>query len=155
MLSWTKTMAGLRDLAIRILISGEDQTGPAVTLVRETSDTIEDARISARHIVITDVNDYRLDLAKKMGATVAVNVAKDGDLKKVQKHLGMSEGFDVGLEMSGNAAAFSGMVDNMAHGGKIALLGLPSTSIEFDWAQVIRSMLTIRGGASLAPVFWA
>lgn len=98
----------------------------------------------ARFVVITDVNEYRLDLARKMGATLAVNVT-NGDLKKVQKQLGMSEGFDVGLEMSGNAAAFSSMVDSMAHGGKIALLGIPPGEMMIDWNKVIFNMLTIKG----------
>jgi threonine 3-dehydrogenase len=98
----------------------------------------------ARHIVITDVNDYRLDLAKKMGATVALNV-KTGNLPDVQKQLGMKEGFDVGLEMSGNPAAFNSMIDNMCHGGKIAMLGIPSEQIAIDWNKVVFNMLTIKG----------
>lgn len=98
----------------------------------------------ARHVVITDVNDYRLDLAKKMGATRAVNV-KNEKIADVQKQLGMKEGFDVGLEMSGNAAAFRDMIDNMCHGGKIAMLGIPSEQIAIDWNKVIFNMLTIKG----------
>ena len=98
----------------------------------------------ARHIVITDVNDYRLDLAKKMGATVAHNVTR-GSIRDVQAQLGMKEGFDVGLEMSGNAAAFRDMIENMAHGGKIALLGIPSEPIAIDWNKVVFNMLTIKG----------
>ena len=80
----------------------------------------------ARYVVVTDVNKYRLALAKKMGATVALNVAKGPGLAEVQKQLGMKEGFDVGLEMSGNPAALREMINNMAHGGKIAMLGIPS-----------------------------
>ena len=98
----------------------------------------------ARHVVITDVNDYRLELAKKMGATVALNV-QQGTLAAVQQQLGMKEGFDVGLEMSGNAAAFRDMIDSMAHGGKIALLGIPSEPIAIDWNKVVFNMLTIKG----------
>jgi len=98
----------------------------------------------ARHVVITDVNDYRLELAKKMGATVALNV-KNGTLAEVQKKLGMKEGFDVGLEMSGNSAAFRDMIENMAHGGKIAMLGIPSEPIAIDWNKVVFNMLTIKG----------
>jgi threonine 3-dehydrogenase len=98
----------------------------------------------ARHVVITDVNEYRLDLALKMGATVALNV-KTGSIADVQKQLGMKEGFDVGLEMSGNAAAFREMIDNMCHGGKIAMLGIPSEPIAIDWNKVIFNMLTIHG----------
>jgi len=98
----------------------------------------------ARYVVITDVNDFRLDLAKKMGADVALNVSK-GNLAAVQEQLGMKEGFDVGLEMSGNPAAFREMIDNMAHGGKIALLGIPSEPIAIDWNKVVFNMLTIKG----------
>jgi len=99
----------------------------------------------ARFVVITDVNDYRLDLARKLGATRVVNVAQDGDLRSVQKDLGMSEGFDVGLEMSGNGAAFASMIDNMAHGGKIAILGIPPGDMSIDWNKVIFNMLTLKG----------
>ena len=98
----------------------------------------------ARHVVITDVNDYRLDLARQMGATVALNVT-NGSLDEVQRDLGMKEGFDVGLEMSGNASALRSMVDHMCHGGKIAMLGIPSSPIEIDWNKVIFNMLTIKG----------
>ena len=98
----------------------------------------------ARFVVITDVNDYRLDLAKKMGVDVAVNVTRDS-LADVQKQLGMQEGFDVGLEMSGNPAAFRSMIDGMAHGGKIAMLGIPSEDIAIDWNKVVFNMLTIKG----------
>ena len=98
----------------------------------------------ARHVVITDVNDYRLDLAKKMGATRAVNVTRE-KLSDVQKQIAMREGFDVGLEMSGNAAAFRDMIDNMAHGGKIAMLGIPSEPMAIDWNKVVFNMLTLKG----------
>jgi threonine 3-dehydrogenase len=98
----------------------------------------------ARFIVVTDVNDYRLSLAKKMGATVAVNV-KIGSLHDVEQKLGMKEGFDVGLEMSGSPAAFRDMIENMAHGGKIAMLGIPSEQIAIDWNKVVFNMLTIKG----------
>ncbi|MCI0748633.1 MAG: L-threonine 3-dehydrogenase [Verrucomicrobia subdivision 3 bacterium] len=98
----------------------------------------------ARYVVITDVNEYRLELARKMGATVALNV-KNGNLREVQQRLGMKEGFDVGLEMSGIPAAFSDMIDNMCHGGKIAMLGIPSGQIAIDWNKVVFNMLTIKG----------
>lgn len=98
----------------------------------------------ARHVVITDVNEYRLELAQSMGATLAINV-KDRDIASVQKKLGMHEGFDVGLEMSGNPSAFSSMIENMCHGGKIALLGIPPGSLAIDWNHVIFNMLTIKG----------
>lgn len=98
----------------------------------------------ARHVVITDINDYRLELARKMGATVALNV-KTGSLDSVRAQLGMKEGFDVGLEMSGNPAAFRSMIDHMCHGGKIAMLGIPSGNLDIDWNKVVFNMLTIKG----------
>jgi threonine 3-dehydrogenase len=98
----------------------------------------------ARFVVITDVNPARLELAKKMGATVALDV-RSGSLADVQKDLGMSEGFDVGLEMSGQPAAFRSMLENMCHGGKIAMLGIPSEPIAIDWNLVVFSSLTIKG----------
>lgn len=98
----------------------------------------------ARYVVITDVNPYRLALAEKMGVTLAVN-SKTTRLKDVQKKLGMQEGFDVGLEMSGHAPAFREMLENMSHGAKIAMLGIPAGEMSIDWHQVIFSMLTIKG----------
>ncbi len=98
----------------------------------------------ARFIVITDINEYRLDLARKMGATVALNV-NAGTIAEVQKQLRMKEGFDVGLEMSGSPSAFKNMLANMCHGGKIALLGIPSEEIAIDWNLVVFNMLTIKG----------
>ncbi|HZR20426.1 MAG TPA: L-threonine 3-dehydrogenase [Verrucomicrobiae bacterium] len=99
----------------------------------------------ARFVVVTDVNDYRLDLARQMGATVALNVKSGRGLKDVQKQLGMKEGFDVGLEMSGSPAALRDMIDNVCHGGKIAMLGIPSEAVPFDWTKVVFNMLTIKG----------
>lgn len=99
---------------------------------------------AARHIVVTDVNPYRLELAKKLGATRVVDVRTE-NLKNVQKELGMREGFDVGLEMSGNGQAFRDMLSNMAHGGKIAILGIPDREIAIDWNLVIFNMLTLKG----------
>jgi threonine 3-dehydrogenase len=98
----------------------------------------------ARHVVITDVNPYRLELARKMGVTLAVDV-RDTRLADVQHRLGMREGFDVGLEMSGNASAFREMLANMSHGARIAMLGIPSGEIAIDWNTVIFNMLTIKG----------
>ncbi|MDC7699405.1 L-threonine 3-dehydrogenase [Vogesella indigofera] len=100
--------------------------------------------VGARHVVITDVNDFRLDLARKMGATRAVNVAQE-DLKTVMQELHMSEGFDVGLEMSGNPHAFRQMLETMNHGGKVALLGIPPANTAIDWNQVIFKGLEIKG----------
>jgi threonine 3-dehydrogenase len=99
----------------------------------------------ARHVVITDGNNYRLELAKKLGVDVAFNINEGRSLKDVQNTLGMKEGFDVGLEMSGNASALKDMVENMCHGGKIAILGIPSGPMPFDWNRVIFSMLTLKG----------
>jgi threonine 3-dehydrogenase len=98
----------------------------------------------ARHVVITDLNPFRLDLARKMGATLAINPTET-PLSEVQKQLKMTEGFDVGLEMSGNPQALSDMIANMSHGGKIAALGIPSKSIPMDWRPVIFNMITIKG----------
>jgi threonine 3-dehydrogenase len=99
---------------------------------------------AARHVVITDLNPYRLELARKMGVTLAVD-PREKSLADVQKQLGMTEGFDVGMEMSGNGQAFRDMLANMAHGAKIALLGIPSKEVAIDWNTVIFSMLTIKG----------
>ncbi len=98
----------------------------------------------ARHVVVTDVNPYRLDLAKKLGATRTVDV-RSQTLAEVQKELGMKEGFDVGLEMSGNSQAFRDLLANMAHGGKIAILGIPEKDAAIDWNIVIFNMLTLKG----------
>jgi threonine 3-dehydrogenase len=119
-----------------VLITGAGPIGiMAVAIARHAG---------ARFVVITDVNPYRLDLARKMGATVALDV-RSGNLKDTQKQLGMAEGFDVGLEMSGNPSAFRSMLDNMCHGGKIAMLGIPSEPIAIDWNTVVFSSLTIKG----------
>jgi threonine 3-dehydrogenase len=98
----------------------------------------------ARHVVITDLNPYRLDLARKLGVTKAVD-PREQSLRDVQRELGMTEGFDVGLEMSGNASAFRDMIANMSHGGRIAMLGIPPSEIAIDWNIVIFNMLTIHG----------
>ncbi|MEQ5138488.1 L-threonine 3-dehydrogenase [Providencia alcalifaciens] len=100
--------------------------------------------VGARHVVITDVNDYRLELAKKMGVSRAVNVSRE-NLKDVMNELGMKEGFDVALEVSGAPAAFQNMLDTMNHGGRIALLGIPPASMATDWSQVIFKGLFIKG----------
>jgi len=98
----------------------------------------------ARYIVISDVNPWRLDLARQMGVTRTVDVQQE-KLEDVQRDLGMTEGFDVGLEMSGNANAFRDMLANMCHGGKIAMLGIPECEIAIDWNTVVFNMLTIKG----------
>jgi threonine 3-dehydrogenase len=98
----------------------------------------------ARHIVVTDINDYRLALARKMGASVALNV-KSESLDDTMRELGMEEGFDVGMEMSGNPAAFRDMLRTMHHGGKVALLGIPPGDTAIDWTEVIFKGLIIKG----------
>jgi threonine 3-dehydrogenase len=98
----------------------------------------------ARHVVITDVNDYRLELARKMGASVALNVTTDSIAETMQV-LGMEEGFDVGMEMSGNPRAFQDLLKAMHHGGKVALLGIPPDDMAIDWNQVIFKGLVIKG----------
>ncbi|SMF49733.1 L-threonine 3-dehydrogenase [Pseudobacteriovorax antillogorgiicola] len=98
----------------------------------------------ARHVVVTDINNYRLDLAQKMGATCTVNV-KDRQLYDVMRELKMTEGFDVGLEMSGNAHAFNSMLESLNHGGKIALLGIFPDQVAIDWSLVVFKGLQIKG----------
>ena len=100
--------------------------------------------VGARYIVVTDVSEPRLELAKKMGADVALNVSKHR-VSESQVHLGMREGFDVGFEMSGNKKALPEMIDNLTHGGRVAMLGLPTESIEIDWSKVVTHMLTLKG----------
>ena len=119
-----------------VLITGAGPIGiMAVAIARYTG---------ARHIVITDINEYRLELARKMGASVALNVTS-GSLDQTMTALGMEEGFDVGMEMSGNASAFRDMLCTMHHGGKIALLGIPSEEMAIDWTQVIFKGLVLKG----------
>jgi len=98
----------------------------------------------ARHVVVTDLNTYRLELAKKMGATLAINPTETS-LDTVMDDLGMEEGFDVGLEMSGSSHALKGMIDVMCHGGKIALLGILPEKVDIDWGKVIFNMITLKG----------
>lgn len=100
--------------------------------------------VGARHVVITDVNDYRLELARTMGATRAVNVSRE-KLEDVMGELGMTEGFDVGLEMSGAPSAFNSMLTTMNHGGKIAMLGIPPSGMSIDWNNVVFKGLFIKG----------
>jgi threonine 3-dehydrogenase len=119
-----------------VLITGAGPIGAmAAAVVRHAG---------ARYVVITDVNPYRLELAKKMGATLAVDV-RTTQLADVRKQLNMQEGFVVGLEMSGNPAAFRDMLQHMCHGGRIAMLGIPTEDIAIDWSTVVFNMLTIKG----------
>jgi len=119
-----------------VLITGAGPIGLMATAVAKHA--------GARYVVVTDVNPKRLKLAERMGATLAVN-PKTTPLADAQKQLGMTEGFDVGLEMSGNPAGFKDMLDNMCHGAKIAMLGIPAGDMSIDWKRVIFNMLTIKG----------
>lgn len=98
----------------------------------------------ARYVVVTDVNPYRLELARRLGATLALDVRNE-TIADAQRTLGMKEGFDVGLEMSGNAQAFRDMLANLCHGGKVAMLGIPEKEMAIDWTTVVFNMLTIQG----------
>ncbi len=119
-----------------VLITGAGPIGlMSIPIVRKAG---------ARHVVITDLNPFRLELARKMGATLAID-PRETPVDEAQKQLGMLEGFDVGLEMSGNRAAFVEMLDNMCHGGKVAMLGIPAKPMEIDWKNVIFNMITIKG----------
>jgi threonine 3-dehydrogenase len=119
-----------------VLITGAGPIGIMATAVVRHA--------GARHVVVTDINPYRLDLAKKMGASVVVDV-RNREIKDVMKELGMQEGFDVGLEMSGNGKAFSDMLDTMFHGGKIALLGIHGPDTKIDWNSIVFNGITIKG----------
>ena len=130
------TALSFKVLGEDVLITGAGPIGiMAAAVVRHAG---------ARHVVITDINPYRLELAKKMGVTRAVNVAEES-ITDTQQSLGMKEGFDVGLEMSGNPSAFRDMIANMCHGGKIAMLGIPTEQLAIDWNTVVFNMLTIKG----------
>src|SRR5947207_7546161 len=100
--------------------------------------------VGARHVVVTDVNDYRLELARKMGASRAINVSKVS-IEATMKELGMTEGFDVGMEMSGNAAALRALLGSMNHGGRVAILGIPPGEVALDMNQVIFKGLILKG----------
>ncbi len=119
-----------------ILITGAGPIGIMAAMVAR--------RCGARKVVITDINPQRLQLARKMGIEYVVNAKKE-KLSDVMKNIGMTEGFDVGLEMSGAATAFRDMIDKMNNGGKIAILGIAPTSFEIDWNKVIFKMLNLKG----------
>lgn len=119
-----------------VLITGAGPIGIMATAIVKHA--------GARHVVTTDLNPYRLELAKNMGATVALDV-RDKSITETQIELGMKEGFDVGLEMSGNGEAFRDMLVNMCHGGRVALLGIPTEELAIDWNTVIFNGLTIKG----------
>lgn len=119
-----------------VLITGAGPIGVMATAIAR--------HIGARYVVVTDVSDYRLELAKGVGADRVVNVARER-IASVQEALGMAEGFDVGLEMSGSPTAMSELIENCTHGGKIAMLGIPKEPFAIDWGPVITHMLTIKG----------
>src|SRR6185312_15245379 len=119
-----------------VLITGAGPIGAMAAAVAR--------HVGARHVVITDINEYRLELAARMGATRAVNVTRE-DLEDVMRELGMTEGFDVGLEMSGVPSAFASLIERMSHGAKISMLGIPSGDMKIDWNKVVFNMLTIKG----------
>jgi threonine 3-dehydrogenase len=119
-----------------VLITGAGPIGIMATAIAR--------HVGARHIVVTDVNDYRLDLARKMGASRAINVTRES-IDDTMKSLGMAEGFDVGLEMSGNPKAFRDLLRTMHHGGNVALLGIPPDETAIDWNDVIFKGLMIKG----------
>ena len=119
-----------------VLITGAGPIGIMATAVVRHA--------GARHVVVTDMNAQRLALARRLGASVAIDPRSE-PLSAVQERLGMREGFDVGLEMSGSPAALRGMLDNLCHGGKIAMLGIPARSEAIDWRKVIFNMITIKG----------
>jgi threonine 3-dehydrogenase len=119
-----------------VLITGAGPIGlMAVAVVKHAG---------CRHVVVTDVNPHRLELARRMGATLALDV-RTQRVADAQQQLGMFEGFDVGLEMSGNPEAFREMLANMCHGGRIAMLGIPEREMSIDWNTVVFNMLTIKG----------
>jgi threonine 3-dehydrogenase len=119
-----------------VLITGAGPIGCMATAIAR--------KAGARFVVVTDVNPDRLALAKRMGATRVVDVSRE-KLPAVQEEIGMKEGFDIGLEMSGVPAALNTMIDNMSHGGRIALLGIMPESAPIDWNKVVFNMLTLRG----------
>lgn len=123
-------------LAEDVLITGAGPIGAMAAAVCKYA--------GAKNVVITDINPERLALAKTLGATCTVDVRSE-KLADIQQQLGMSEGFDVGLEMSGNPAGFRDLLANMCHGGKVAILGIPGEEMAIDWSQVIFNMLTLKG----------
>src|SRR5580765_2400709 len=129
--------------ALSFAVLGEDVLVTGAGPIGGTADAVV-KHAGARHVVVTDLNPSRLDLARRMGATRAVD-PRERDLADVQRELGMSEGVDVGLEMSGNPEALRTMVANMAHGGRMALLGIPAEPVTLDLDPVIFDMLTIKG----------
>jgi len=125
-----------RLVAEDVLITGAGPIGLMAAIVARHN--------GARYVVVTDVSEYRLELARKIGVTLAVDVSRTR-LREAQAELGMKEGFDVAFEMSGVPSAMREMIDSMAHGGRVAILGLPDHEFAVDWSQVVFKMLTLRG----------
>lgn len=132
----THTALSFDVLGEDVLITGAGPIGCMAAAIARHS--------GARHVVVTDVNPFRLDLARKAGATLALDVSKE-KIRDAQKALGMKEGFDVAMEMSGSPAALASILDNMCHGGKIAMLGIMPDQTAIDWNKVVFNMLTIKG----------
>jgi threonine 3-dehydrogenase len=130
------TATQFRVVAEDVLVTGAGPIGIMAAMVAR--------HIGARHVAITDVSDYRLELARKVGVTRAVDI-RTTNLAQVQEELDMKEGFDIGFEMSGQASALRDMIANMAHGGRVAMLGLPDHEFPIDWSQVVLKMLTVKG----------
>ena len=133
----THTALSFDVLGEDVLITGAGPIGIMATAIARHA--------GARHIVVTDLNPYRLKLAERMGATLTLNVGQGRCIADAQQKLGMKEGFDVALEMSGSAAALGDMLSNMCHGGKIAMLGIPEADTRIDWNLVVFNGLTIKG----------
>jgi threonine 3-dehydrogenase len=132
----THTALAFTVLGEDVLITGAGPIGVMATAIAKHA--------GARYVVTTDMNPYRLELTRRMGATVALDI-REKSIAQVQRELGMKEGFDVGLEMSGSGEAFKDMLANMCHGAKIAMLGIPTREIAIDWNTVIFNGLTIKG----------
>lgn len=133
----THTALSFNVLGEDVLITGAGPIGIMATAIVKHA--------GARYVVVTDLNPYRLELAQKMGATLTLNVAQGDSIAEAQRVLGMKEGFDVGLEMSGSGSALRDMLANMCHGGKIALLGIPSPDTVIDWTTVVFNGLIVKG----------
>jgi threonine 3-dehydrogenase len=132
----THTALSFNMIGEDVLITGAGPIGIMAAVISK--------HVGARYVVLTDINDYRLDLAKKMGITRTVNIKKES-LSDAMKNLGMKEGFDVGLEMSGSSSGLNEMISKMKNGGKIALLGIQGNNTQIDWEKIIFSSLTIKG----------
>ena len=132
----THTALSFKTFSEDVLVTGAGPIGIMAAAIAKHA--------GARHVVITDINPYRLELARKMGIEHAIDISKT-TIPEIQQQLGMKEGFDVGLEISGNPKALRDMIAGMTHGGRIAMLGIPAEETAIDWTTVIFNMLTIKG----------